>query len=87
MLVNYLFFFFLGFAVVGQYTTLRLSPGLAVENSPGIKPGAKVFCERVSIHGFSRLRDLRKFAHSLKVKVSQNSSSLRRSNVEVCFHR
>ncbi|KAH9663969.1 transmembrane protein (DUF2215) [Citrus sinensis] len=73
--------------VVGQYTTLRLSPGLAVENSPGIKPGAKVFCERVSIHGFSRLRDLRKFAHSLKVKVSQNSSSLRRSNVEVCFHR
>ncbi|KAK9231350.1 hypothetical protein WN943_021583 [Citrus x changshan-huyou] len=73
--------------VVGQYTTLRLSPGLAVENSPGIKPGAKVFCERISIHGFSRLRDLRKFAHSLKVKVSQNSSSLRRSNVEVCFHR
>ncbi|KAJ4714705.1 nuclear envelope integral membrane protein 1 isoform X1 [Melia azedarach] len=73
--------------VIGQSTTLQLSPGLVVENSPGLKPGTKVFCERVSIHGLSRLRDLRKFAHTMKVKVLQNSSSLRRPNVEVCFHR
>ncbi|KAK3224512.1 hypothetical protein Dsin_011537 [Dipteronia sinensis] len=74
--------------VVGQNTTLQLSPhGLVVENSPGLKPGVKVVCERVNIRGLSRLKDLKKFAHSIKVKVSQNSSTLRRPNAEVCFHR
>ncbi|KAK4843882.1 hypothetical protein QYF36_013905 [Acer negundo] len=75
--------------VVGQNTTLQLSPhGLVVENSPGLKPGSgvKVVCERVNIRGLSRLKDLKKFAHSIKVKVSQNSSTLWR-RTEVCFHR
>ncbi|XP_031272942.1 uncharacterized protein LOC116131431 isoform X2 [Pistacia vera] len=73
--------------VIGQSTSLLVSPSLAVENSPGLKPGTKVVCERVDIRGLSRLHDLKKFAHSVKVKVLQNSSSLRRPNVEVCFHR
>ncbi|KAL5753152.1 hypothetical protein ACOSQ2_023659 [Xanthoceras sorbifolium] len=73
--------------VVGQNITLQLSPGLVVENSPGSKPGIKVVCGRVNIHGLSRLKNLKKFAHSIKVKVSQNSSILRRPNAEVCFHR
>ncbi|KAH7566709.1 hypothetical protein JRO89_XS08G0219600 [Xanthoceras sorbifolium] len=73
--------------VVGQNITLQLSPGLVVENSPGSKSGIKVVCGRVNIHGLSRLKNLKKFAHSIKVKVSQNSSILRRPNAEVCFHR
>ncbi|KAA8531556.1 hypothetical protein F0562_006265 [Nyssa sinensis] len=73
--------------VVAQAPTLQLSPGLPVEKSPGLKPGNVVVCERVQIHGLSRLRDLRKFAHSLKVKVSHVNSSARLPDVEVCFHR
>ncbi|XVF15412.1 hypothetical protein REPUB_Repub09cG0150900 [Reevesia pubescens] len=74
--------------VVGEFNkTLQLSPGLLVEKSPGSKPGTKVVCERVHIDGLARFRNLKKFAHSVKVKVSQGNSTLRRPNVEVCFHR
>lgn len=58
-----------------------------MERSPGSKPGAKVLCERVEIHGLSRLKNLEKYAHSVKVKVSFVDSSIRPPNVEVCFHR
>ncbi|GMP31242.1 hypothetical protein CsSME_00005539 [Camellia sinensis var. sinensis] len=68
-------------------TTLQISPRLPVEKSPGSKHGAIVLCERVLIHGLSRLKNLRKFAHSVKVNVSSVSSSARLLNVEVCFHR
>ncbi|KAK2998538.1 hypothetical protein RJ639_023200 [Escallonia herrerae] len=73
--------------VVAQSTTLQLSPGVLVERSPGIKPGVKVVCERVHICGLLRLKNLRKFAHLLKVNVSHANSSDRLPNVEVCFHR
>ncbi|XP_044483123.1 uncharacterized protein LOC123209271 [Mangifera indica] len=73
--------------VLGQFTSLQVSPSLAVEDSPGLKPGTKVVCERVDIRGLSRLHNLKKFAHSVKVKVLQNSTSFRRPNLEVCFHR
>ncbi|KAK9012890.1 hypothetical protein V6N11_040920 [Hibiscus sabdariffa] len=73
---------------VGEFNkTLQLTPVIQVEKSPGLKPGTKVVCERVYIDGLSRFRNLKKFAHSVKVKVSQGSSTLRRPNVEVCFHR
>ncbi|KAF5958397.1 hypothetical protein HYC85_005622 [Camellia sinensis] len=72
---------------VAQSTTLQISPRLPVEKSPGSKHGAIVLCERVLIHGLSRLKNLRKFAHSVKVNVSSVSSSARLLNVEVCFHR
>lgn len=76
------------FAVVGEFNKiLQLTPGLQVEKSPGLKPGTRVVCERVHIDGLSRFRNLKKFAHSVKVKVSQGNSSTRRTNVEVCFHR
>ncbi|THG14825.1 hypothetical protein TEA_018680 [Camellia sinensis var. sinensis] len=72
---------------VAQPTTLQISPRLPVEKSPGSKHGAIVLRERVLIHGLSRLKNLRKFAHSVKVNVSIASSSARLPNVEVCFHR
>ncbi|XP_059282860.1 uncharacterized protein LOC132036520 [Lycium ferocissimum] len=73
--------------VVSQSTTLQISPGIVVENSPGSKPGTKVICERVNIHGLSRLKSLRKYAHSVKVNVSYLNPSGRLPNAEVCFHR
>lgn len=73
--------------VVAQSTTLQISPGIVVENSPGSKPGTKVICERVQIHGLSRLKSLRKYAHSVKVNVSYLNPSGRPPNAEVCFHR
>ncbi|KAJ0098080.1 hypothetical protein Patl1_28500 [Pistacia atlantica] len=45
--------------VIGQSTSLLVTPSLAVENSPGLKPGTKVACERVDIRGLSRLHDLK----------------------------
>lgn len=74
-------------AVIIQNTTLQLSSGLPVVNSPGSKPGATVFVERVHIHGLSRFRNLGKFAHSVKVKVLPTDSNVRLPNIEVCFHR
>ncbi|KAG2719699.1 hypothetical protein I3760_02G002100 [Carya illinoinensis] len=73
--------------VVGQSTRLQLSSGLPMNNSPGLKPGTSVIIERVHIHGLSRLKNLRKFAHTVKVNVSQKDPSIRLQNVEVCFHR
>ncbi|KAF3639286.1 hypothetical protein FXO38_22750 [Capsicum annuum] len=73
--------------VVSQSTTLQISPGIVVENSPGSNPGTKVICERVQIHGLSRLKSLRKFAHSVKVNVSYLNPTGRPPNAEVCFHR
>lgn len=67
--------------------TLELSPSLIVENSPGSKPGAKVKCGRVLIHGLPRIKHLNKFANSVKVKVSHATSSGRPPNIDVCFHR
>ncbi|XP_028119555.1 uncharacterized protein LOC114317053 isoform X2 [Camellia sinensis] len=72
---------------VAQPTTLQISPRLLVEKSLGSKHGAIVLRERVLIHGLSRLKNLRKFAHSVKVNVSIVSSSARLPNVEVFFHR
>ncbi|XWS41756.1 hypothetical protein CRYUN_Cryun17cG0110800 [Craigia yunnanensis] len=74
--------------VVGEFNkTLQLTPALQVEKSPGLKPGTRVVCERVHIDGLSRFMNLKKFSHSVKVKVSQGNSTLRRPNAEVCFHR
>ncbi|GFP93882.1 hypothetical protein PHJA_001532500 [Phtheirospermum japonicum] len=73
--------------VVSGPTVLQLTPSLIVENSPGLKPGAKVKCERVVVHGLPRVKHLSKFANSLKVKVTRLNSSGRPPNIEVCFHR
>ncbi|XP_030474114.1 uncharacterized protein LOC115691573 [Syzygium oleosum] len=73
--------------VIGQSTSVQLSPGLPVENSPGSRPGTSMYCERVHIHGLSRMNHLSKIAHSVKVKVFSKSSSLHPTKFEVCFHR
>lgn len=92
ILVSYLVFLPIGaasessLAVTGP-ATLQLSPSLIVENSPGSKPGAKVKCGRVLIHGLPRIKHLNKFANSMKVKVSYATSSGFPPNVDICFHR
>ncbi|GMY11923.1 nuclear envelope integral membrane protein 1 isoform X3 [Fagus crenata] len=73
--------------VVAESTRLQLFHGLPVTGSPGSKPGTSVVCERVHIQGLSRLKNLRKFAHSVKVNVSQRDSSIPIWKTEVCFHR
>lgn len=72
---------------VAEPATLDICPSLPVEKSPGAKPGYVVLCERVQILGLSRLKNLEKFAHSMKVKVSNASSATRLPNIEACFHR
>ncbi|KAL2499583.1 Uncharacterized protein Adt_25133 [Abeliophyllum distichum] len=69
-----------------ESASLQLSPSLIVEMSPGSKPGTKVKCDRVHIHGLPRLKHLSKFANSVKVKVSYVNPSGRPPNVEICFH-
>lgn len=73
-------------AVVASSSVLQLSRGLPVQNSPG-KPGKSVLCERIHIYGLSRIKNLRKFAHSVTVKVSGRNSTVYLANAEVCFHR
>ncbi|KAK4393482.1 hypothetical protein Sango_1819000 [Sesamum angolense] len=73
--------------VVSGPMELELSPSLIVENSPGSKPGRKVKCERVQIHGLPRIEHLNKFANSLKVKVSCVNPSSCPPNIGICFHR
>ncbi|XP_075498606.1 uncharacterized protein LOC142536981 isoform X2 [Primulina tabacum] len=73
--------------VVSEITTLHLSPSLVVEKSPGLKPGTKVKCDRVQIHGLPRRKHLNKFANSVKVKVSHANQTGRSPNIEMCFHR
>ncbi|KAJ4965455.1 hypothetical protein NE237_017304 [Protea cynaroides] len=74
---------------VSQPITLQLSSGLPVENSPGSKPGAVMVCQRIHIYGLSRLRDLSKYAHSIKAKVKAALASSKgpSRDIEVCFHR
>ncbi|XP_038906035.1 uncharacterized protein LOC120091936 [Benincasa hispida] len=73
--------------VVSKSTTIQLSGGFPVKSSPGSRPGTVVVCERVYIQGLPRFKNLRKVAHTVKVKVSMRNSSSRIPNVEVCFHR
>lgn len=82
-----LWFYIVGFAVVAQSTSLQLSHGLPVKNSPGSKPGTSMSCERVHIYGLSRLKNLKKIAHSVKVKLSGTNTSVFLPNADVCFHR
>lgn len=74
-------------AVIVQNTTVQLSRGFPVGNSPGSKPGATVIVERVHLHGRSRFKNLGKYAHSVKVKLLPANSNVRVPNIEVCFHR
>ncbi|CDP02613.1 unnamed protein product [Coffea canephora] len=73
--------------VVTENTTLQLIPSLIVDKSPGVKPGTKVLCERVKVQGLSRLKGLKKFPNTIRVKVAYVGSSGRPPIIEVCFHR
>uniref|UniRef100_A0A9I9DVQ4 Nuclear envelope integral membrane protein 1 n=1 Tax=Cucumis melo TaxID=3656 RepID=A0A9I9DVQ4_CUCME len=73
--------------VVSKLTTIQLSRGLPVKNSPGSIPETLMVCERVYIQGLPRFQNLRKVAHTVRVKVSMRNSSFRIPKVEVCFHK
>ena len=72
--------------VVGENANLQVSNGVAVRNSPGAKPGNLVMCGRVHVFGLSRLKNLERFADTVRVKIAINSSHRLRP-FEVCFHR
>ncbi|KAI4385269.1 hypothetical protein MLD38_003316 [Melastoma candidum] len=72
---------------VGQSASLQLSPGILVENSPGARPGSSMFCQRVGIHGLSRISNISMLAHSVKLKVLSKPGTLKPTKFEVCFHR
>ncbi|KAJ0961242.1 hypothetical protein J5N97_000788 [Dioscorea zingiberensis] len=67
---------------------LRVPSDQPVENSPGAPPGSIVACNRVHFSGLALLQNLRKFAHSRKIRVSveQSEGFLRPKTVEVCLH-
>ncbi|WOL15832.1 nuclear envelope integral membrane protein 1 isoform X2 [Canna indica] len=68
---------------------LVLPPGRLVDDSPGARPGTVPSCNRVQIYGFYRLRQPRKYANALKVKVSvsEGDAFFRIQTIEICFHK
>ncbi|XP_076940922.1 uncharacterized protein LOC143610286 [Bidens hawaiensis] len=72
---------------VAKFATLEVSPNLAVENSPGLRPGSQVVCERVELIGLPRLTNLTSFFSSIKVKVITVNSTARSPSITVCLHR
>lgn len=68
---------------------LQLPSGPLIENSPGIKPGTLIACDRVCITGLKRFQHLKKYAHSRRVKVqySEGISKINPTKIEICFHR
>ncbi|KAJ8498451.1 hypothetical protein OPV22_009003 [Ensete ventricosum] len=76
-------------SVVAHPSKIVLPPGRVVEGSPGARPGAALACNRVHIHGFSRLRHPSKYPRALKVRVSvdEGDALFRIQTVEICFHK
>lgn len=72
---------------VGKRESVKLDHLKLVENSPGVKLGSSVVCERVKICGLSRLKDVRKYAHVVKVRVSAMNTTVPGAKIEYCFHR
>lgn len=70
---------------------IRLPEGQLVEKFPGAKPGVVMTHNRVFIRGLSRVRNLKKYANSLKVRacfiLEDQNPSARVPPFEVCFHR
>lgn len=68
---------------------LQLPSGPLIENSPGIKPGTLIACDRVCIPGLQRFQHLKKYAHSRQVKVqySEGISKINPTKIEICVHR
>ncbi|GAB2282719.1 hypothetical protein Dimus_017258 [Dionaea muscipula] len=73
--------------VIGQSTAMEIVPSSLVRDSPGSKPGSVVVAERVRVDGLPRMKNLDRYFHKVKVKVSYSNSSLGQPNVEVCFHK
>ncbi|CAM8877071.1 unnamed protein product [Rhodiola kirilowii] len=70
--------------VVGKHASLHLQ---LVQNSPGVKSGRSVVCGRVQICGLSRLKNITKYSHAVRVRVSVTNTTARAPNVEFCLHR
>ncbi|GLJ49047.1 hypothetical protein SUGI_1034640 [Cryptomeria japonica] len=67
---------------------IQLPTGPLVESSPGVKPGTIIAGERVCIPGLKRFQNLKKYAHSRRVRV-QYSEGLSKTHpkIELCLHR
>lgn len=75
-------------SVVGETGSLQVTPRTEVIDSPGLKQGRTSTCERLHIHGLQRLKHIDKYAHSLKLILSNNASNIvTRTSIDVCFHR
>ncbi|KAH9570745.1 hypothetical protein CY35_02G057600 [Sphagnum magellanicum] len=71
---------------VGEPVTLRmLEVDGYVESSPGLKPEDLSACTRVRIPGQSRLKNIGKFADTMRVIVDAVEPS--HAKVELCFHK
>ncbi|KMZ69530.1 hypothetical protein ZOSMA_20G00060 [Zostera marina] len=95
------FFFFLllffnfadadGLEVASHPVKIRLPEGQIVENFLGAKSGIVMTHNRVFIRGVSRIRNLEKYANSLKVRagfvLEDQKSIVRVPPFEVCFHK
>lgn len=70
---------------------IRLPEGQIVENFLGAKSGIVMTHNRVFIRGVSRIRNLEKYANSLKVRagfvLEDQKSIVRVPPFEVCFHK
>eukprot|EP01018_Ginkgo_biloba_P009723 Gb_34412 [translate_table: standard] len=74
---------------VGIPVTIQLQFAPFVEASPGVRPGSLVACERVHIPGLPRFRNVKKYAHSFRLKVESSEAISQRypQNIEVCLHQ
>ncbi|KAJ3673156.1 hypothetical protein LUZ60_006530 [Juncus effusus] len=75
--------------VYSHPSSVVLPVGDLTEGSPGSRAGSKLACNRIHIHGYSRLRHLSNYAHALKIRlsVSQGDALFRVQTIELCFHR
>lgn len=61
--------------VHSTFFKLQLPSGPLIENSPGIKPGTLIACDRVCIPGLQRLQHLKKYAifrRNIKIKSNED---------------
>ncbi|CAH2064586.1 unnamed protein product, partial [Thlaspi arvense] len=68
---------------VGETVSLQVNPRIEVIDSSNRTSK----CERLHINGLQRLNHIDKYAHSLKLVLSSNTSNILRTSTHVCFHR
>ncbi|ESQ45551.1 hypothetical protein EUTSA_v10010344mg [Eutrema salsugineum] len=70
-------------SVASETVSLQVTPRIEVTDSSC----RNSICERLHINGLQRLKHIDKYAHSLKLVLSSNTSNILRTSIDVCFHR